>query len=166
MSNPKDEGPLFDPLNLDDAFAAMEPSPSGSGSAKPESSAAPDPFASDPFAEAGIPSEPSADAAAEAVAPLGAPGDAKAGKKKKKEKAPKPVRERKPKAAKPRTPAGAPLLDVYGWMLCISLLAIVLAVAFLWVELHRYNYDFKAEEGKRVAQASGVESPAGDWMLA
>jgi len=39
-----------------------------------------------------------------------------------------------------------PKSDVYTVMLIVSWLAIVISIAFLWVEMARYNYDYQATE--------------------
>lgn len=168
MSKPHDEGPLFDPLNLDDAFPSEEPSPEPE-IAPSEEVAATDPFATDPFAAAGIPSEapaePTEEASAEAAAPVTPAG--KKAKKSKKAKTPKPPRERKPSTSGRGFGASIASTSVYMWMLCLSFLALILGCVFLYIELSRYNFDIKAEEGKRVAQAPSLLGPApADRLLA
>lgn len=50
-------------------------------------------------------------------------------------------------------------MDIYTIMLAISLFAIIVAIAALWMEMARFGYDFKAAGAKSVLAPAPVQSP-------
>jgi hypothetical protein len=74
-------------------------------------------------------------------------------------KPPKPAKAPKaPKAAKPKTGVFVQKAksDVYTVMLGLSLAAILIAILFMFLEMSRYDMDFKAQSVQHVRPTAGA----------